>query len=390
MSTTNNSSSLVQVSQHDGKQVRTIVRNGEVLFCGKDVAKAFGYANSNKALEDHCKSDGVTNRYPIADALGRVQNTRFITQGDVIRLAASSKLPGAEKFESWIFDDLVPTVLKTGSYSLPAKAPESDEELLSRAVLVATNKIQRLETANRELASENETLRPKAVFADAVGAAENTLTMPQMAKILSSHGFPGGVVKLYRKLREDHVVYRRNGRNLPVQRYVDAGLFTARISPFEAKGHHYNGVTMLVTAKGSRWLAARYCPAAATPALEGSGTPVLDAAPVVLTWQSACFVEEERDYQGEGYPILHVFAGQEEADSWAATHNGRPIDRKQGKQEAGDIAGLRVEALGWTWDGSLNALRALPGSDDPRFVQAVADVYALDAGPWTGGITFHC
>ena len=64
MADENNSSSLVQVFQHDGKQVRTIVRNGEVLFCGKDVAKAFGYANSNKALEDHCKSDGVTNRYP--------------------------------------------------------------------------------------------------------------------------------------------------------------------------------------------------------------------------------------------------------------------------------------------------------------------------------------
>lgn len=238
------------------------------------------------------------------------------------------------------------------------------------------------------LEAENRALKPKALFADAVGAGENTLTMPQMAKILSSHGFPGGVAKLYRKLREDHVVYRKHGRNLPCQRYVDAGLFTARISPFEAKGHHFNGVTMLVTPKGSRWLAAKYCPAAA--ALEGSEPLVLDAAPAVPTWQNAFFVEEERGYQGEGYPILHVFDSQTDAEDWAATHNGQPIDRKRAKAEAGDITGLRVEALGWTWDGTLNALRDLPASDDAKFAQAVADVYALDAGPWTGGIIFHC
>ena len=101
-------------------------------------------------------------------------------------------------------------------------------------------------------------------------------------------------------------------------------------------------------------------------------------------------MEEERGYQGEGYPTLHIFDNQEAAEDWAATHNGRPIDNKQGKQEAEDIAGLRVEALGWTWDGTLNVLRHLPGSDNGKFAQAVADTYALDAGPWTGGITFHC
>ena len=196
-----------------------------------------------------------------------------------------------------------------------------------------------------------------------------------------------GVVKLYRKLKEDHVVYRKNGRNLPLQRYVDAGLFTARISPYEAKGHHFNGVTMLVTPKGSRWLAAKYCPAAA--ALEGSEPPpVLDAAPVP-TWQNAFFVEEERGYQGEGYPILHVFNSQAAAEEWAATHDGRLIDNRRAKAVAEDIAGLRVEALGWTWDGTLEGLRALPAADDVKFSQAVADTYALDAGPWTGNILFH-
>ena len=88
--------------------------------------------------------------------------------------------------------------------------------------------------------------------------------------------------------------------------------------------------------------------------------------------------------------MLHVFDDRTAAEAWAAQHNGRLIDNRRAKAEAEDITGLRVEALGWTWDGSLNGLRALPGSDDGKFVQAVADTYALDAGPWTGGITFHC
>ena len=101
-------------------------------------------------------------------------------------------------------------------------------------------------------------------------------------------------------------------------------------------------------------------------------------------------MEEERGYQGEGYLTLHIFDNQEAAEGWAATHDARLVDNKRAKQEAEDIAGLRVEALGWTWDGTLNALRHLPAADDAKFAQAIADVYASDAGPWTGGIIFHC
>ena len=390
MNETNNNNTALQTFRFEDTRIRAGLDDGEPWFVAADVAKVLGYnhtPNMLRTLDDDEKGAHLVN------TLGGPQKMTTITEAGLYQIilkreAAYVKDPAARamvsRFQRWVTHEVLPSLRKTGSYSLPAaKVPESDEELLSRAVLVATNKIQRLETRNRELASENKTLKPKALFADAVGAAENTLTMPQMAKILSSHGFPGGVVKLYRKLREDHVVYRKNGRNLPVQRYVDAGLFTARISPYEAKGHHYNGVTMLVTPKGSRWLAARYCPTAAA-------LPAADTVAPVPTWQNAFFVEEARGYQGEGYPTLHVFDWRAEAEDWAATHDGRPVDRKQGKQEAEDIAGLRVEALGWTWDGTLDALRHLPAFDAPEFVQAVADVYALDAGPWTGNIVFHC
>ena len=392
MNDANNNNTALQTFTFEDTSVRAGLEDDEPWFVAADVAKALNYGDATHLLRP---LDPDEKGLRLVETPGGMQKMTTITEAGLYRIilkreAAYVKDPAARamvtRFQWWVTHEVLPSLRKTGAYSLPQAAVPaalSGKALLAAAVLEAQKTIDSLEAENREL-------KPKAAYADAVGAAENTLTMPQMAKILSSHGFPGGVVKLYRKLREDHVVYRKNGRNLPCQRYVDAGLFTARISPFEAKGHHFNGVTMLVTPKGSRWLAAKYCPTAApaAPALEKDETPVLESAP--LTWQNAFFVEEERGYQGEGYPILHIFDNQADADSWAAAHNGRPIDRKQGKQEAQDIAGLRVEALGWTWDGSLNGLRALPGSDDPRFVQAVADVYALDAGPWTGGITFHC
>ena len=364
--------------------------HSEKLLAAQDIAHVLGYRNAPDMLRTIPTEQRDTHIVRISHDSNDFRRMAVITKAGFYtaclkRETSCIKDPAAQRdvmdFQMWVTEEVLPSIDRSGSYSLPqASAPAlSGKALLAAAVLEAQKTIENLEAENKEL-------KPKALYADMVGAGENTLTMPQMAKILSSHGFPGGVVKLYRKLREDHVVYRKNGRNLPCQRYVDAGLFTARISPYEAKGHHYNGVTTLVTPKGSRWLAARYCPAAA--ALGESGTPVLEAAPAP-TWESAFFVEGERGYQGEGYPILHVFADRKEAEDWAATHHGQPIDNKQGKQAAEDIAGLRVEALGWRWDGTLDGLRALPAADDAEFAQAVADTYALDAGPWTGGIIFH-
>lgn len=76
--------------------MRTIVKDGKVLFCGADVANALGYTNSRKALSDHTKT-GVTIRY--TDDKGENQARKYIQEGDVYRLIVSSKLPGAEKFK---------------------------------------------------------------------------------------------------------------------------------------------------------------------------------------------------------------------------------------------------------------------------------------------------
>lgn len=102
-----------------GASVRVVVgENGEPLFVGKDVCDVLGYANPNKAMNDHCK--GVTIRYPLQTA-GGVQEFRVIAEPDVFRLIVRSTLPSAEKFEAWLFEEVLPTLRKTGSYAIKSQ-----------------------------------------------------------------------------------------------------------------------------------------------------------------------------------------------------------------------------------------------------------------------------
>lgn len=103
--------------EHLFNEVRTIeTPEGKILFCASDVAKMLGYENPAKAIIDHCKSGDITNCYiPHPNGVGGT-NMKFIAEGNVYRLIVSSKLPSAEKFETWLFDEVVPSIHKKGYY----------------------------------------------------------------------------------------------------------------------------------------------------------------------------------------------------------------------------------------------------------------------------------
>lgn len=110
-------------------KVRILYEDGKPLFCGADVCKALGYKNQSKALNDHCK--GVTKRYT---PTGRgKQQVNFLPEGDLYRLITHSKLPTAEKFERWVFDEVLPSIRKSGMYG--ADPAELERLRQSNAVL---------------------------------------------------------------------------------------------------------------------------------------------------------------------------------------------------------------------------------------------------------------
>lgn len=143
-------------------QVRTVVNGDKVLFCGKDVATVLGYSAPSKAICDHCK--GVTKI--VIPSNGGNQETSFIPEGDVYRLIVSSKLENAQKFETWLFDEVLPTIRKTGGYVanddlfINTYLPGASEEtkILLRGTLETMRRLNKekeeLEVKNQELVKE--------------------------------------------------------------------------------------------------------------------------------------------------------------------------------------------------------------------------------------------
>ena len=108
-------------------EIRAITKDGKTYFAGSDVAKSLGYVIPHKAVQTHCK--GVL-KWNIPTNSGN-QDVLFITEGDVYRLIMKSKLPSAEKFESWVMDEVLPQIRKTGSYGMP-KSTSGQIQLLAQ------------------------------------------------------------------------------------------------------------------------------------------------------------------------------------------------------------------------------------------------------------------
>ena len=199
--------------------IRTITNDGQILFCGKDVAVALGYQDPTNAVKLHCK--GVANYHPLETA-GGIQQVRFITEGDLYRLIISSKLPAAQKFEAWVFDEVLPTIRRHGMYAIDELL--ADDEFLEHAI--ATLRAERA----KHLAAEQSLLEaaPKVSYYDVVLQSDSLLTTTAIAK---DYGL--SAKKLNRILRDAHVQFHQSGRWFLYAKYAEQG-YT------QSKTHEYD------------------------------------------------------------------------------------------------------------------------------------------------------
>ena len=200
--------------------IRTIeTEDGKVLFCGKDIATALGYSNPRKAIIDHCK--GVTKRDTLTN--GGVQELAFIPEGDVYRLITHSKLPDAERFERWVFDEVLPSIRKHGAYmtdDVLKKALTSPDFLIQLAM-----ELKKERERNRLLEAENEMkeeqikkLQPRADYTDRILKSKGLVTTTQIAK---DYGMSARAMN--QKLHELNVQYKQSGQWLLYARYDNKG-----------------------------------------------------------------------------------------------------------------------------------------------------------------------
>lgn len=246
-------------------QVRTVLINGQVMFAATDVAKCLGYANPQKAVRDHCKSAGVNEMDTPTN--GGIQKVKFITKGNVVRLVASSELPQAEKVESWIFDEVIPTVLETGGY-IASKADDTPEEIMARALTIAQATLAKREERLKQLEVQAEQQQatielqekeikqaaPKVNYYDTHLQSVNTLTSTQVAKQI-------GMVaeKLHKKLNEAGIIFYQSGQWLLYSPYSAWKLHDTRTNTFtRSDGSTGTNSYTVWTEKGRRFIIALY------------------------------------------------------------------------------------------------------------------------------------
>nr|DAI11435.1 MAG TPA: repressor domain protein [Caudoviricetes sp.] len=229
-------------------QVRIIEENGKPLFCGSDVAKALGYMRPADALAQHCKGS-VKRRLLTA---GGEQDAKFIPEGDVYRLIARSKLPAAERFEKWVFDEVLPSIRKNGGY-IAGQETMTDDELLANALMVAQRKIAARDKQIEVQEKQIEAMHPKALFADAVSASKTSILIGDLAKLLKQNGVDIGQKRLFQWLRENKYLISQKGAsyNSPTQRSMEMKLFEVKETTItHADGHITINRTAKVTGKG--------------------------------------------------------------------------------------------------------------------------------------------
>ena len=231
-------------------QIRTITDNDGIYFVGKDVAEILGYSNPRKALIDHVdlEDKGVTK----CDTPGGVQDLTTINESGLYSLVLSSKLPSAKRFKRWVTSEVLPALRRQGGYML-ANANETPEQIMARALKIADEALKRKDAIIEEM-------KPKALFADAVGASDNTCLVGELAKMLRQNGVDIGANRLFERLRNEGFLGKYGSNyNVPTQRSMELGLFRIKETAIQhSDGHVTLQRTPKCTGKGQRYFMKRY------------------------------------------------------------------------------------------------------------------------------------
>ena len=249
-------------------EIRTLIENGEPWLVGKDVCESFGDTNYRRSLSSVDEDDKrisqietpggkqnmiVINESGLYSLLFQMQpqKAKGVSQNDSL---VDERIEKLHRFKRWVTSEVLPSIRKNGGY-IAGQETMSDDELMARALQVAQNKIL-------ERDKQIETMKPKAIFADAVAASHTSILVGELAKILKQNGVNIGQNRLYEWLRENGYLIRgnkRTDRNAPTQRSMDMGLFEVKISTVvNSDGSVRETRTTKVTGKGQQYFINKF------------------------------------------------------------------------------------------------------------------------------------
>lgn len=106
--------------------VRIVDQNGDPWFVAKDAATALGYSNPSRSVKDHCK---YVKEIRTTDSVGRQSKMMIIPESDVYRLIIRSNKKEAERFESWVVEEVLPAIRKHGKYEAPSDLRDRSKKI---------------------------------------------------------------------------------------------------------------------------------------------------------------------------------------------------------------------------------------------------------------------
>lgn len=245
----------IQLFRFENHKVRTLTIDDEPYFVAKDVATILGYKKSRNAIANHV-DDFDKKDAPIQGPLGGTQKVTIINESGLYSLILSSKLPSAKKFKHWVTGEVLPAIRKNGAYLTDQKAIDitTNKEGLASLLKQAADQLEQKDIQIRKL-------KPKALFADAVSASDDTILIGEMAKILRGKGVQIGQNRLFQWLRDHGYLISRRGsdRNMPTQRSMELGLFRIKETAINhADGNPTIKKTPKVTGIGQQYFIEKF------------------------------------------------------------------------------------------------------------------------------------
>lgn len=241
-----------QLFNFEGNDVRTLNRDEQIWFAAPDVAKALELSNTTVAVSS--LDDDERAKFN----LGRQGDTNFISEPGLYKLIGASRKPAAKRFNRWVTHEVLPSIRKHGAYMTPEtieKAIYNPDFIINLATQL---KDEQAKTA--ALTADNETMKPKALFADAVATSHTSILIGDLAKLIRQNGVDIGQNRLFAWLREHgYLIGSGDRRNMPTQRAMDLGLFDIKERTFQnPDGSVRITKTTKVTGKGQQYFINKF------------------------------------------------------------------------------------------------------------------------------------
>ena len=227
----------ISIFDFEKQPVRTVIIDSEIWFIASDVTKILEYVNGKQAVIEHCK--GVYKKYPLKTS-GGMQDLSIIDESGLYKLILASKKPNAIKFKEWVTEKILPSIRKTGSYSVEPKKELSIEEM---TLLVIQNMQSKIADQSKQL----EEQKPKVEFAEKIVNTGNGVSIGDFAKTIGL-----GQNKLFDWLRDNKYLM---SNNIPYQKYIDAGYFKVIEWVLEKKNEAK--FKTLITGKGQEYISSK-------------------------------------------------------------------------------------------------------------------------------------